>query len=158
MCCLLIVKVEQVEFLWQQMRSGGVTPDVGTWVLRIQALTTVGSIGVRTHNLLAEAANDQLELHPHLLRSFCYPIFFVLFQNSSFSAEVSFYEDKMCLIFTRNYSFESPWWCCVGSFVHCLYELWTRCQSNILASFSCTFSWPSFLWRCWSLFLWLESV
>lgn len=115
MCCLLIVKVEQVEFLWQQMRSGGVTPDVGTWVLRIQALTTVGSIGVRTHNLLAEAANDQLELHPHLLRSFCSPIFFVLFQNSSFSAEVSFYEDKMCLIFTRNYSFESPWWCCVGS-------------------------------------------
>jgi hypothetical protein len=64
----------------------------------------------------------------------------------------------MCLIFTRNYSFESPWWCCVGSFVHCLYELWTRCQSNILASFSCTFSWPSFLWRCWSLLLWLESV
>jgi hypothetical protein len=29
----------------------------------------------------------------------------------------------MCLIFTRNYSFKSPWWCCVGSFVHCLCEL-----------------------------------
>jgi pentatricopeptide repeat protein len=75
--CIRLQQVEQVEFLWQQMRSGGVTPDVGTWVLRIQALTTVGSIGVRTHNLLAEAANDQLELHPHLLRALlkgCYHV------------------------------------------------------------------------------------
>ncbi|KAH9566301.1 hypothetical protein CY35_04G124300 [Sphagnum magellanicum] len=75
--CIRLQQVEQVEFLWQQMRSRGVTPDVGTWVLRIQALTTVGSIGVRTHNLLAEAANDQLELDPHLLRALlkgCYHV------------------------------------------------------------------------------------
>jgi hypothetical protein len=144
MCCLLIVKVEQVEFLWQQMRSRGVTPDVGTWVLRIQALTTVGSIGVRTHNLLAEAANDQLELDPHLLRSFCSPIFFVLFQNSSFSAEVSFYEDKMCLIFTRN-ALRVLGGVVLEVLSTASINYIPRCQSNILGSFSCTFSWPSSL-------------
>jgi hypothetical protein len=62
------MKEERVETLWQRMRLAGVTPDVRTWVSRVQALASVGHFQGRTQELLDEAAKDRLELHSVLLR------------------------------------------------------------------------------------------
>lgn len=67
--CIRLQKEERVETLWQRMRLAGVTPDVRTWVSRVQALANVGHFQGRTQELLDEAAKDRLELHSVLLRA-----------------------------------------------------------------------------------------
>ncbi|KAG0602551.1 hypothetical protein M758_10G022200 [Ceratodon purpureus] len=67
--CIRLQKEERVETLWQRMRLADVTPSVRTWVLRVQALASVGHFQGRTQELLDEASKDQLELHSVLLRA-----------------------------------------------------------------------------------------
>nr|XP_024374788.1 uncharacterized protein LOC112281948 isoform X3 [Physcomitrium patens] len=67
--CIRLQKGERVETLWHRMRLAGVTPDLRTWVLRVQALASAGNFQGRTSELLNEAAKDQFEHHSVLLRA-----------------------------------------------------------------------------------------